>query len=142
MFKQWQPLNHNLESSPGLDLSIESRSLKIRLTNWRDEVCFFGLDILFTHAIAGLYVYDESTDGPENLTQPEALEFDGGRAGTYPAWVDKSNKRLALYGELGRSKYEHIDTYFFVGQSIVVLVDVADSEPTVLEIEPEVINQN
>ncbi|NYZ63487.1 hypothetical protein [Luteimonas deserti] len=112
----------------------------MRLTNWRAGTCFFALEFFFPNAVAGMYLWDESGEALEGI-EPDIGGFEGGRgAYDYPVWVDHSGSRLDLYGDLGRMQYQRLDSYLFVGQSIVILLDVADVEPVVRALPVEHVN--
>ena len=143
MYQPWKPLGHNLEAYPGLDVSIQSRSIKIVLTNWLNGNCYFALELSFKHALAGFFIYDESTNHEGQIGMPATTEFDNeaNSGNRYPAWVERDSKRLALYAEYGKMNYQRIDSYFIEGQQIVLVIDVADADPAVIELSSDSINR-
>lgn len=135
MYEPWQPLGRDLESWPGLDISIEHRTVKITLSNWRSEICVFAMQFVFTHGVVGMHVWDERIPQATNLGMPADEEFCAYHRG-YPVWVDRTGSRLGIYGEYASTIYKQVDSYVFYGQSTVVVLDVADTEPLVVELSP------
>jgi len=48
-------------------------------------------------------------------------------------WVEENSTRIELYGELGKVNYERLNSYYMVGQEVVLVID-AGREPTVSEL--------
>ncbi|BCT93694.1 hypothetical protein LYSHEL_27210 [Lysobacter helvus] len=86
--------------------------------------------IAFEQCLASLMLWDESPiDFPPGRLPHES--FDPSHSDPCSAWVERSSAVRDQYGEYGQMLYKRIDRYYFIGQSTVVLLDVADAEPTV-----------
>lgn len=130
MYKPWTPLGQLVKGDfPGFELSTKGRSLTVHRYVWRDRICVDGIRIHFEQSIAGLYLIDESVEGTTNYSVL-AADFDNSDA-TWRGcelWREENSSRIELYGELGRINYERLNSYYMVGQDVVLVVD-AESEP-------------
>lgn len=139
MFKPWQPFGYVLKKQQcGFDISINERTIKIIRSQWINQECVDAMTIEFSHGIAGLFMFDETTDrsavySPENTLAFDLSTFDSDGS---EAWIEENSPRKALYGELGELFYEKIDSYYFVGQSINFLIDT-NKTPTVKKLVGE-----
>lgn len=139
MFKPWKPLGVALRNgSPGFEISISDRTIKITRSEWINHVCISAMTIEFKHGIVGLYMFDESTDRSAVLSPENTAVFDSSStdAKGCEAWIEENSPRTALYGELGKLNYNKIDSYYFHGQSVVFLIDT-DATPLVTMISPD-----
>jgi hypothetical protein len=136
MYEPLHPLDEQIMKWPGIDLLIDGTSVRVRISSWLDQTCIAALELMFEHSIAGLYVYDETTNFAGQVAMPEADSFAGGSHWAHPLWLDRSGSRLALYGAYGAMNYKYISSYCFVGQSIVVVLDIADKEPEIKRLDP------
>jgi len=48
-------------------------------------------------------------------------------------WLEENSSRIELYGQLGKVNYARLNSYYMVGQDVVLVVD-AESEPIVDEL--------
>lgn len=134
MYKPWKPFGELVKGDwPGFDLTIKGRSLTVTRHVWRDRICISGMRLNFQH-VAGFYVIDESVAVTSNYS-PLPQEFDNSDA-TWRGcemWVEENSTRIELYGELGKVNYERLNSYYMVGQEVVLVID-AGREPTVSEL--------
>jgi hypothetical protein len=140
MYRPWKPFGQVLKGDwPGFELTTTGRSLTVDRYVWRNQVCVGGMRIHFEESVAGLYVVDESVEVAATYSAVP-LEFDNSNP-TWRGcelWLDENSSRIELYGELGKVKYERLNSYYMVGQGAVVLVDAA-SEPMVSELATAVL---
>jgi len=130
MFKPWRPFGKALGTHPGLNVRVEDRSVTIVWEEWRNGQCIFKMQVAFDQCLASLMLWDESPiDFPPGKLPENA--FDSSDAEPCSAWVERSSEIREQYGEYGQMLYKRIDRYHFIGQSTVVLLDIADAEPTV-----------
>ena len=111
-----------------------TRSLTVDRYVWRDRVCVGGMRIHFEQSVAGLYVVDESVEVTTNYSAVPS-EFDNSDP-TWRGcelWLEENSSRIELYGELGKVNYERLNSYYMVGQDVVLVVD-AEDEPIVSEL--------
>lgn len=136
MYEPLYPFEERFEKWPGIDLQVDGTSVRVRVSSWRGGTsCFAALEFKFKHALAGLYVYDETTNFAGQVAMPEEEKFVGGSR-AHPIWLDRTGSRLALYGDYGAMTYKAITSYCFVGQSIVVVLDIADAEAEITRLDP------
>lgn len=135
MYKPWKLFGKVLKDDwPGLNLTTRGRSLTIDRCVWRDQNCVSGMRIHFEQSVAGLYVVDESVEVTTNYNAFSS-EFDHSDS-TWRGcnlWVEEESPRIELYGELGKINYRKLNSYYIVGQEIVLVID-AEHEPIVSEI--------
>lgn len=130
MFKPWKPLGETLGNHPGLEVTVDDRSVTIIWEEWRNGQCVFKMRIAFEQCLASLMMWDESpVDFPPGRLPDEV--FDPSQSDPYSAWVECDSSIRDRYGEYGQMIYKRIDRYHFIGQSTVLLLDVADAEPVV-----------
>lgn len=90
--------------------------------------------IHFEQSVAGLYLVDESVEVTTHYSAVPA-EFDNSDS-TWRGcelWLEENSSRIELYGELGKVNYERLNSYYMVGQTVVLVVD-AEDEPIVSEL--------
>jgi hypothetical protein len=131
MFKQWRPLGEELGGFPGLDLSVNGRDVTIIWHEWVNGVCVFKMKVEFGPSVADLRIWDESAAGFNSEPPVADSRFDPDEPGQYWAHVETNSAILQHYNEYAQTLYQRIDRYFFWGQEIVVLLDVADAHPVV-----------
>lgn len=134
MYKPWKPAGRIFKAHPQIDWKVEQRSVVLSWTEWLDNQCQFEMEIVFENGLAGLLCLDESTYQTAcDLGAPQESELDseGFEPLPWPAWKSEQNYRKRLYGALGELNYTDIYTYFLVGSDTVLLIDIADSEPTI-----------
>ena len=135
MYEPLHPLEEAVERWPGIDLQIDGTSVCVRVSSWRGGTsCFAAFDFKFRHALAGLYVFDETTNFEGQVAMPQEQDFLDGASRAHPLWLDRSGSRLSLYGEYGAMNYKNLSSYCFIGQSIVVVLDIADAEPEITRV--------
>jgi hypothetical protein len=95
--------------------------------------------IHFEQSIAGLYVVDESVEVTANYSAvPSVFDNSDPTWRGCELWLEENSSRIELYGELGRANYERLNSYYMVGQDVVLVVD-AESEPIVSELATAVL---
>jgi len=137
MYRPWifneDILNAGIPSPyPQLTWSGRGRSL---LVHWETNFApIQRFDIGFDDALAGLVAIDESTyASTRDYGLPGPDEFDGTDFAALPwfVWKEEDSTRASLYGDLGSITYRKIDSYFFYGGDVVLLIDVADCVPRI-----------
>jgi hypothetical protein len=135
MYRPWKPLGQILKGDrPGFELTTKGRSLTVERYVWRNRVCVGGIRIYFEQSIAGLYVVDESVEVTTNYSAVPS-DFDNSDPSWRGCelWLEENSSRIDLYGELGKVNYKRLNSYYMVGQDVVLVVD-AESEPVVCEL--------
>nr|WP_244108997.1 hypothetical protein [Burkholderia anthina] len=84
--------------------------------------------------MAGLYVVDESVESTTNYSAVPS-EFDNSDPSWRGCelWFEEDSSRIDLYGELGKVNYKRLNSYYLVGQDVVLVID-AECEPAVCEL--------
>jgi hypothetical protein len=132
VFKPWRPIDRDFGCHPELIYSLSGRTLRVRLRQTFGPA--LEIEIEFADCIAGLLVIDESVyQSSLAFGLPKASDFEFGRFAPipWPLWKEAATPRSALYGDLGRGSYKSMDSYYIVGADTVMLVDVADDEPSI-----------
>jgi hypothetical protein len=140
MYRPWKPLGEVLKGDwPGFELTTKGRSLTVDRYVWRNQVCVGGMRIHFEQSIAGLYVVDESVEVTANYSAvPSVFDNSDPTWRGCELWLEENSSRIELYGELGKVNYERLNSYYMVGQDVVLVVD-AESEPIVSELAAAVL---
>ncbi|MBB3261286.1 hypothetical protein [Paraburkholderia sp. WP4_3_2] len=135
MYRPWKPLGKIVKGDwPGFDLKIKGRSVAVNRHVWRDRICISGMQLNFQHSVAGFYLIDESVEVTSNYSPiPQAFDNSDAAWRGCEMWVEENSPRIELYGELGKVNYERLNSYYMVGQDVVLVVD-AEREPTVIEL--------
>ena len=130
MFRPWRPIDVDIECHPELRYEIAGRTLRVHLIQIYGKK--LELDLHFHECIAGLLIFDESvyqSTSIAGLPKPSDLDAQEFARIPWPIWKEAATPRTNLYGDLGRSSYKSMDSYYIVGCDTVMLVDVADGEP-------------
>ena len=140
MYRPWKPLGQLVKGDrPDFQLTTKGRSLTIDRYVWRDRTCAGGIRFHFENSIAGLYMVDESVEVTTNYSALPC-QFDNSDL-TWRGcelWLEENSSRIELYGQLGRVNYARLNSYYMVGQDVVLVVD-AESEPIVNELATSVL---
>ncbi|MGS0893835.1 hypothetical protein ACVBGC_15050 [Burkholderia stagnalis] len=135
MYKPWKPLGKIVKGDcPSFELTIKGRSLTVNRHVWRERICASGMRLNFQHGVAGFYLIDESVEVTSNYSLLPR-EFDNSVA-TWRGcelWIEENSARIELYGALGKVNYQKLNSYYMIGQDVVLVVD-AETEPTVIEL--------
>ena len=138
MFKQWRPLGEDLGSFPGLDVLVHGRDVTVIWEEWVNGECVFKMRVEFGPTLANLRIWDESSVGFDSQPPVSNLQFDPNEPGHYNAHLELDSSVRETYNEYAQMLYERIDRYYFWGQEIVLLLDVADAQPVVTVEVPRV----
>ncbi|MCX7555179.1 hypothetical protein OS175_14980 [Marinicella sp. S1101] len=140
MYKSWKPLGKNLEFFPGIEVKLDCRNIAIVISYWRSGHCFYAFEISFINALAGIKVVDESNFLYHSKDWPKNSDFE--KAEDSPIWVEKNSDRINLYNDTDPELklYNEIDSYYFSGQNVVVVLDVESKKPRIKEIDPKSLN--
>jgi hypothetical protein len=88
----------------------------------------------FENSVAGLYLIDESVEVTSTYSSlPQEFGNSDATWRGCEMWVEENSARIELYGALGRANYKQLNSYYMVGQDVVLVVD-AEREPAVNEL--------
>jgi hypothetical protein len=137
MYRPWSPLESVRvqladRPFPQLAWSVQGRSVLIHWTEtFGPATCF---DIAFDNGLAGLIAVDESTYASVRsygLPAPDQFDAPDFTPLPWPVWREVNSGRAKLYGDLGGLSYTALDSYWFSGGNVVLLIDVADCMPRI-----------